>query len=66
LVDLAHALGLTVTAESIETRAQFGRFRAAGCDTGQGSLFAPPCAPEQIDALLRAFHPLCDISTEAR
>jgi diguanylate cyclase (GGDEF)-like protein/PAS domain S-box-containing protein len=66
LVDLAHALGLTVTAESIETRAQFGRFRAAGCDTGQGSLFAPPSAPEQIDALLRAFHPLCDISTEAR
>jgi diguanylate cyclase (GGDEF)-like protein/PAS domain S-box-containing protein len=66
LVDLAHALGLTVTAESIETRAQFGRFRAAGCDTGQGSLFAPPCAPEQIYALLRAFHPLCDISTEAR
>jgi diguanylate cyclase (GGDEF)-like protein/PAS domain S-box-containing protein len=65
LVDLAHALGLTVTAEGIETPEQFGRFRTAGCDTGQGSLFAPPGAPEQIDDLLRLCHPLCDISTEA-
>lgn len=65
LVDLAHALGLTVTAEGIETPAQFGRFRAAGCDTGQGSLFASPSTAEQIDDLLRAAHPLCDVSTEA-
>jgi EAL domain-containing protein (putative c-di-GMP-specific phosphodiesterase class I) len=66
LVDLAHALGLTVTAEGIETRAQFGRFRAAGCDAGQGSLFASPSSPDQIDDLLQAFHPFCNISTEAR
>lgn len=65
LVDLAHALGLTVTAEGIETPAQFGRFRAAGCDTGQGSLLASPGGPEQIDDLLQVFHPLCDVSTEA-
>ncbi|MGH3693395.1 MAG: putative bifunctional diguanylate cyclase/phosphodiesterase [Pseudonocardiaceae bacterium] len=66
LVDLAHALGLAVTAEGIETRAQFGRFRAAGCDTGQGSLIAPPGSAEQIDALLRAASPLCDVSREPR
>lgn len=60
LVDLAHALGLTVTAEGVETRAQFGRFRAAGCDTCQGSLVGSPGPGEQIDALLRAAHPLCD------
>lgn len=66
LVDLAHALGLTVTAEGIETRAQFGRFCAAGCDTGQGSLIAPPCPAQQIDALLRAASPLCDVSREPR
>jgi diguanylate cyclase (GGDEF)-like protein/PAS domain S-box-containing protein len=65
LVDLAHALGLTVTAEGIETRAQFGRFRAAGCDAGQGSLFASSGAAEQIDDMLRAVNPLCDVSTEA-
>jgi EAL domain-containing protein (putative c-di-GMP-specific phosphodiesterase class I) len=66
LVDLAHALGLTVTAGGIETPEQFGRFRAAGCDAGQGSLFASPGATEQIDALLRALHPLCDAKLEAR
>jgi diguanylate cyclase (GGDEF)-like protein/PAS domain S-box-containing protein len=66
LVDLAHALGLTVTAESIETPAQFGRFCAAGCDNGQGSLIGPPGPAEQIDALLRVANPLCDISREAR
>ncbi|MGH3867365.1 MAG: putative bifunctional diguanylate cyclase/phosphodiesterase [Pseudonocardiaceae bacterium] len=65
LVDLAHALDLTVTAEGIETPAQYERFRAAECDTGQGSLFAPPGAAEQIDALLRAASPLCDVSGEA-
>jgi EAL domain-containing protein (putative c-di-GMP-specific phosphodiesterase class I) len=53
LVDLAHALGLTVTAEGIETPAQFGRFGAAGCDTGQGSLFASPGTAEQIGDMLR-------------
>jgi diguanylate cyclase (GGDEF)-like protein/PAS domain S-box-containing protein len=65
LVDLAHALGLTVTAEGIETRAQFGRFRAAGCDTGQGSLFAASGPAEQIDDMLQAVNPLCDVSKEA-
>jgi predicted signal transduction protein with EAL and GGDEF domain len=65
LVDLAHALGLTVTAEGIETRAQFGRFRAAGCDTGQGSLFASSGPAEKIDGMLRAVNPLCDVSKEA-
>jgi diguanylate cyclase (GGDEF)-like protein/PAS domain S-box-containing protein len=65
LVDLAHALGMTVTAEGIETTAQFGRFRAAGCDIGQGSLFAPPGPAAQIDQLLAAVTPLCDLSTEA-
>jgi predicted signal transduction protein with EAL and GGDEF domain len=65
LVDLAHALELTVTAEGIETPAQLERFRAVGCDAGQGSLFAPPGAAEQIDALLRAASPLYGVSGEA-
>ncbi|MBV9161558.1 MAG: EAL domain-containing protein [Pseudonocardiales bacterium] len=65
LVDVAHALGLTVTAEGIETPTQLERFRAVGCDTGQGALFAPPGAAEEIDALLRAASPLCDVSGES-
>ncbi|MGB6165682.1 MAG: EAL domain-containing protein [Pseudonocardiaceae bacterium] len=65
LVDLAHALDLTVTAEGIETPAQYERFRAAGCDTGQGSLFALPSGAEQIDAVLRPARPLDDVSGAA-
>lgn len=62
LVNLAHALELTVTAEGVETVAQLERLRTLGCDAGQGFLFAPPCTPEQIDGLLRSAHPLGDQS----
>jgi diguanylate cyclase (GGDEF)-like protein/PAS domain S-box-containing protein len=58
LVNLAHALELTVTAEGVETVAQLERFRALGCDGGQGRLFSSPCTPEQIDALLEDANPL--------
>jgi diguanylate cyclase (GGDEF)-like protein/PAS domain S-box-containing protein len=54
LVTLAHALGLTVTAEGVETPAQAERLRRIGCDSGQGWLFARPGAPEAIDKLLEA------------
>ena len=53
LVELTHTLGLTVTAEGIETPPQLKRFQALGCDAGQGSLFGLPSPAEQIDALLR-------------
>jgi diguanylate cyclase (GGDEF)-like protein/PAS domain S-box-containing protein len=52
LVSLAHALGLTVTAEGVETTAQAECLRTIGCDSGQGWLFARPGAPESIDKLL--------------
>jgi diguanylate cyclase (GGDEF)-like protein/PAS domain S-box-containing protein len=52
LVSLAHALGLTVTAEGVETPAQAERLRLIGCDSGQGWLFARPAAAENIDRLL--------------
>ncbi|MGH3786556.1 MAG: putative bifunctional diguanylate cyclase/phosphodiesterase [Pseudonocardiaceae bacterium] len=64
LVDLAHALGLTVTAEGIETPIQGERFRALGCDAGQGSLFGLPGTADQIDAVLRTAIPLCDVGRE--
>jgi diguanylate cyclase (GGDEF)-like protein/PAS domain S-box-containing protein len=48
LVRLAHDLGLTVTAEGIETRAQAERLRAVRCDAGQGWFFARPGPPDQI------------------
>ncbi|MGH3986100.1 MAG: putative bifunctional diguanylate cyclase/phosphodiesterase [Pseudonocardiaceae bacterium] len=66
LVSLAHALDLTVTAEGVETDVQHERFRALGCDAGQGSLFGLPGTPEQIDTWLRAATPLGDLSGGGR
>ncbi|XCX50857.1 EAL domain-containing protein [Streptomyces phytohabitans] len=52
LVQLAHKLDLTVTAECVESRAQAERLRRIGCDSGQGWYFARPMAPEGVSALL--------------
>ncbi|MFE0690443.1 putative bifunctional diguanylate cyclase/phosphodiesterase [Streptomyces xiamenensis] len=52
LVDLAHKLGLTVTAECVEGQAQADRLRRIGCDTGQGWLYAKPLPPERITAMI--------------
>lgn len=54
MVQLAHRLGLTVTAECVETAAQAARLRQIGCDTGQGWLYSRPVAPDRISALLTA------------
>ena len=50
-MSLAHALGLTVTAEGVETPSQAERLRKIGCDAGQGWLFARPGRPDQIEVL---------------
>jgi diguanylate cyclase len=54
LVSLAHTLGLTVTAEGVETAEQAERLRAIGCDAGQGWLFGRPGPEEGIVALTGA------------
>ncbi|MEU6660917.1 EAL domain-containing protein [Streptomyces sp. NPDC046821] len=54
MVQLAHRLGLTVTAECVETTAQATRLRQIGCDTGQGWLYSRPVTPDRISALLTA------------
>ncbi len=41
-VDLAHNLGLKVTAEGVETDEVLGVLRGYGCDIGQGYLFSKP------------------------
>ncbi|MFF4606741.1 putative bifunctional diguanylate cyclase/phosphodiesterase [Streptomyces sp. NPDC001339] len=51
LVTLAHRLGLTVTAECVESTEQAERLRRIGCDTGQGWLYSRPVAPEQVASL---------------
>jgi EAL domain-containing protein (putative c-di-GMP-specific phosphodiesterase class I) len=51
IIRLAHTLGLTVTAESVETRAQFAHLHGLGCDTGQGWFFAPAVPAAEVPAL---------------
>jgi diguanylate cyclase (GGDEF)-like protein/PAS domain S-box-containing protein len=41
-IDMAHALGMTVAAEGVETEEQKGRLQELGCDRAQGYLLAPP------------------------
>ncbi|MFF4581782.1 putative bifunctional diguanylate cyclase/phosphodiesterase [Streptomyces sp. NPDC001389] len=54
LVQLAHRLGLTVTAECVETAGQAARLRRVGCDTGQGWLYSRAVAPERIAEMISA------------
>jgi diguanylate cyclase (GGDEF)-like protein/PAS domain S-box-containing protein len=48
IVRLAHGLGKTVTAESVETAHQAARLRALGVDLAQGRYFAPPMPPGDL------------------
>jgi diguanylate cyclase (GGDEF)-like protein len=42
VIELAHALSLTVVAEGIERPEQLEALRSLGCDLAQGYLFSPP------------------------
>jgi diguanylate cyclase (GGDEF)-like protein/PAS domain S-box-containing protein len=50
----ARALGLTVTAEGVETAAQLAHLRSLGCPQGQGFLFSRPVPAADLPALLAA------------
>ena len=52
IVSLAHNLGLSVTAEGVETAVQADALREIGCDTAQGNYFG---APGPSDAIQRLF-----------
>jgi EAL domain-containing protein (putative c-di-GMP-specific phosphodiesterase class I) len=45
---MAHALGMEVVAEGVETELQRDRARELGCDMAQGFLFAPPGRAEDV------------------
>ena len=53
IVSMAHALGLSVVAEGVETAPQRDAIRAIGCETAQGYLFGRPVPADQAEALLR-------------
>ena len=48
MIVMAHKLGLKVVAEGIETKGQFDLLVSAGCDFGQGYLFAKPLPSEEF------------------
>jgi diguanylate cyclase (GGDEF)-like protein/PAS domain S-box-containing protein len=53
IVVLAHNIGLSVTAEGIETAEQLQLIRLAGCDRAQGHLFGAGLPPHAAEELLR-------------
>jgi diguanylate cyclase (GGDEF)-like protein/PAS domain S-box-containing protein len=48
ILAMAHSLGMDVTAEGVETEAQFAMLHAQGCDEIQGFLFGKPVPNEEI------------------
>jgi diguanylate cyclase (GGDEF)-like protein/PAS domain S-box-containing protein len=52
LISLAHTLGLSVTAEGVETAAQAGALRHLECDIAQGYYYARPQAAADVDEWL--------------
>ncbi|GLR47999.1 EAL domain-containing protein [Sphingomonas astaxanthinifaciens] len=50
VIDLAHGLGLLVTAEGVETVEQLAALRALGCDLVQGYLLAHPLEAHELVA----------------
>jgi diguanylate cyclase (GGDEF)-like protein/PAS domain S-box-containing protein len=54
IIVMAHKLDLKVIAEGVETPEQRDLLAAAGCDYGQGYLFAKPMPAEQFDSFLRS------------
>ncbi|MFL5126344.1 MAG: EAL domain-containing protein [Sphingomicrobium sp.] len=48
ITDLAHGLGLSATAEGVETMQQLRLVRELGCDVVQGYLVSPPLEPSAL------------------
>ena len=49
IILMAHELGMQVVAEGVETEAQRDLLVAAGCDYGQGYLFARPMSAADFE-----------------
>lgn len=56
VISLASSLGMTTTAEGVETPEQLRRLREEGCNEVQGYLFSPPVPATELPALLKAWN----------
>jgi diguanylate cyclase (GGDEF)-like protein len=54
VIELGHALGLTVVAEGVETDAQLDELRTLGCDGAQGFFLGQPVSQEEAGAIVAA------------
>jgi diguanylate cyclase (GGDEF)-like protein/PAS domain S-box-containing protein len=54
IISLGAGLGVTITAEGVETEAELGYLREQGCHEGQGFLFSGARPNAEIDGLLKA------------
>ncbi len=54
-IDLAHGLGMKVTAEGVETAAAFGLLQAMGCDMAQGYGIAKPMSFDKLVPFIEDF-----------
>jgi EAL domain-containing protein (putative c-di-GMP-specific phosphodiesterase class I) len=54
---LGRSLGMTTTAEGVETREQFERLKLEGCDEIQGYLFGRPQPLAEVERLLSKHRP---------
>jgi len=52
MIVMAHRLGLKVIAEGVETAAQRALLHDAGCDFGQGFLYAAPAPADEFERML--------------
>ena len=57
IIDLAHALGLIVIAEGVESQIQLEALRELSCDQAVGYLFSDPRAAGEFDEVLNLDDP---------
>jgi EAL domain-containing protein (putative c-di-GMP-specific phosphodiesterase class I) len=55
IIELAHGLGLTATAEGVETTSQLRAVSELGCDIVQGYLISPPLQPRALRSWKQRF-----------
>jgi len=53
IIAMAHALGMKVIAEGVETAEQRDLLKAAGCDYAQGYFYSRPVNPAEFEAMVQ-------------
>ena len=59
MIGLGASLGMTTTAEGVETEAQLAQLRAEGCDEVQGYLFSRPVPVSEVTEVIHRWNGTC-------